>query len=488
MNSRVSIFYGLAVTALLASVVVSGTLAVTRLDYVNHVSGAWMALAMDLLDGEFYRPLFDSSGMGGTRFMPLHFVLQAILMKAGLGILASGYMITFVFSIALVAGVYSFLRIHGIDAVSASFAAAACLALETMQFGMVTIRGDMLAAALNIWGVNLFAFYFYRMRKNLLLYAACGLFVLAFAAKITTVFGASSCLLLAMLSGKKDKGLRFAAFTIIPAIVMMLIIHYASEGRALENFIVCSFGGTSMADVLNAPVQMISSSYKFDKPGLFLWLISVGVLFSLPRRSVRELPVIFYFLSLIFLLFIYSANGTTWNHQLDFSIAALVLTVSMASKAGVSKNFISVILAVLCVAGAAGMSQRHKVRDDEAETIYKEIVERVKRQEALVLAEDPMVPVLAGRRPYMLDPFMFRIIAEQYPQARDLLFAKIERKEFSMVVLNLEPDTRFGEFWYSKMHFGPGFYDVLKDNYYRVPAPDLPKVIYVPIMGRGHGH
>src|ERR1035438_7001751 len=39
-------------------------------------SGTWIALAVDLKHGMFYRPMYGDLGYGGTRYLPLHFVLH----------------------------------------------------------------------------------------------------------------------------------------------------------------------------------------------------------------------------------------------------------------------------------------------------------------------------------------------------------------------------------------------------------------------------
>jgi hypothetical protein len=59
---------------------------------LNHVSGAWMALAEDLAHGQFYRPILDPElGYGGTRWFPLAFAAHAALRVAGLDLVTAGY-------------------------------------------------------------------------------------------------------------------------------------------------------------------------------------------------------------------------------------------------------------------------------------------------------------------------------------------------------------------------------------------------------------
>ena len=44
-------------------------------------SGVWMGLAMDFSKGEFYRPLISDVGFGGTRYMPLFWVLHGTAIR-----------------------------------------------------------------------------------------------------------------------------------------------------------------------------------------------------------------------------------------------------------------------------------------------------------------------------------------------------------------------------------------------------------------------
>jgi hypothetical protein len=52
--------------------------------YLRTESGIWTALALDLREGTFYRPLVDAGGYGGTRYFPLHVVVQSAVI-AGVG-------------------------------------------------------------------------------------------------------------------------------------------------------------------------------------------------------------------------------------------------------------------------------------------------------------------------------------------------------------------------------------------------------------------
>src|SRR5438270_41630 len=62
---------------------------------INFVSGICITLAQRLNDGVFYPALFDGEHFGGTRYMPLSFVLHAGLARSTGEYLASGKMLAY---------------------------------------------------------------------------------------------------------------------------------------------------------------------------------------------------------------------------------------------------------------------------------------------------------------------------------------------------------------------------------------------------------
>src|SRR5213592_5141199 len=60
----------------------------------DNASGVWTALAQDLARGIFYRPTADAYGFGGTRYMPLFFVLHGTLIRLSLDPIFAGLLLT----------------------------------------------------------------------------------------------------------------------------------------------------------------------------------------------------------------------------------------------------------------------------------------------------------------------------------------------------------------------------------------------------------
>ncbi|HXN07380.1 MAG TPA: hypothetical protein VN944_09990, partial [Nitrospiria bacterium] len=78
---------------------------------MDPVAGVWTGLSIDLARGEFYRPLFsESMGYGGTRYFPLFFSLQALLLKITGNPILAGQILNISTDILLLIGFYFLLR------------------------------------------------------------------------------------------------------------------------------------------------------------------------------------------------------------------------------------------------------------------------------------------------------------------------------------------------------------------------------------------
>ena len=121
---------------------------------LNHVSGAWMALADDLAHGTLYRPLLDPTlGFGGTRFFPLAFALHAGLLRLGVPLLAAGDAVSAAAGALLGGALSALLRRAGLGPATALGAAALALAGFAAQLGLSAVRGDLPPVALEAAGL-----------------------------------------------------------------------------------------------------------------------------------------------------------------------------------------------------------------------------------------------------------------------------------------------------------------------------------------------
>src|SRR5262249_60171443 len=118
----------------------------------------------------------------------------------------------------LVAG-YLLLRRMGVQRSLSVCACTLTLGLYSQQLALVEVRGDLLPAALNLWGLVVFV----SNRRKLGLTAA--LFTLAFLAKMTTVFGAMAAALSLLFAGQRKAALRLAGWMALGCTAGLLAVH-----------------------------------------------------------------------------------------------------------------------------------------------------------------------------------------------------------------------------------------------------------------------
>ncbi len=433
--------------------------------YLDHAPGVMVAMASDLAHGVFYRPLLGPLGYGGSRYFPLHFVLQAVMMKLGGGPILSGYLIALGSFILLLAGVFVLLRTLGTPVWLAICGALMLLCSASIQYGIVAIRSDILPAALAVWGLAFCAGSSVNARRILL---AAIFFTLAFSAKVTSLYALAAAFLFLLASGNRRLAWRLALLSAAGIAAVASAILIASHGRAWQVLSASASGGAGFSNILHAPIRFGILTTTVDIGGFAILVLGLAALLAWPGRFWRDLPPLFFVLALITVLVIFGSPGTDINHLVDLQAAAIVLFITWAHRAG--GNAFRFGLAALATAAlfayfpawnsyTRGEDQLNR-RQEFAIAVH--IIESDPRP---VLSENPLVPILAGRSPFVLDPFMFRVLRSKVPHFEDRLWAMLDRKQFGTVILLVNPGTDFGKNWYDREHFGPGFAEQVLKNY-----------------------
>ena len=211
---------------------------------ISFASGVMITMAADLTRATFYRPLFGPAGYGGTRYFPLYFSLQALLIKLGMPVLASAYLISAAAIVLLLWGTFRLLRELGTQRWLAVCAAVMLLASSSVQMALTTPQADGLAAALNVWALVMVARSAQNRRS---IFPAALLFTLAWSAKVTTVFGLAAAIVWLAVAGHKRLAWRLALQAACGYAVVAAVMMLASRGRVLEIFRACASGGTKLA-------------------------------------------------------------------------------------------------------------------------------------------------------------------------------------------------------------------------------------------------
>jgi hypothetical protein len=450
--------------------------------FLTHVEGVWLACAYDFMHGVFYRPLFSPLGYGGTRYFPLYFVLTGALSKvfgslatAGISLSAAGVVL------ALIA-VYILLRRLNVSVLLSAASVTSVLAVATTQQALLGAKGDSLAAALNLWGVVLCVGS--QTRRASLHFAAL-LFSLAFATKLTTVFGVAAVVLAWTFARRYKEALQLAAATVVGCFLVLASMYFASGGRVFAIFRACAGGGGSLSYTLQAPLHLLSKALDVD-PAFLLFLVP-AVVFGLHSfyGSKSDVLSIYFALVLLVTTVIFGSLGIGINHLFDLQIAAVLLLAVAISRAPHLLEVGTGLLAFALIVAIVPTSQslhgdftRPSLRRDSSE-----VLRRLTPDRRPLLAENPLIVVNSDKAPYLLDPFMFRILAMKHPELTGDFGEKMKHQGFAAIVLERDPTTAEGKTWYTDTHFGGEFLRDL-DAQYALSFTTARSYVYTPKAGQ----
>jgi hypothetical protein len=400
---------------------------------IDHVAGTWAALAQDVADGILYRPFMSDRGFGGTRYMPLFFILHGGGLRLGLTPVHAGFLLNAVILIGLLAGVYGLLRQIGADPGMAAFGALLVIASDVFLQLMTTIRGDALPLALGIWGLVLSMDN--RSGPGRLIGAAC-LFSLAFFAKFTALAAPGAAVLALWFQGRKKHAVWLTGLTVIWSLIFIGVLQAFSSGRFIEIMQVCALGGTNKNSMLMSVYRMLNH---LDYPGLLMLFLGLGAWFLHVKDEPLGMPSIFFVFTSIVTIIIFAGPGTTANHLLDIFVASIVITVGwMLGQNGKMIKTGMVFLALIGLFGVESHMEKiveHVIHPRDRRSVYMELVKQTKTGNGIILSENPTIPVFAGQVPYLSDPFMFNLLSARYPDLKTRLSSQIQNKEFESVVL-----------------------------------------------------
>jgi hypothetical protein len=156
--------------------------------YLNLGGGVWLALARDLQDGIFYRPIWNGMEYGGTRYFPMLFVPIGALMRLGLPAVPAGLVVSLAGMMAMGASVVWLLARWSVPRPLALFGGALALAPYFVHQTGFAIRCEPIAAAFAIAGLAVLGRLDPPDLSTRRLALAAALFVGGFAAKITCVY------------------------------------------------------------------------------------------------------------------------------------------------------------------------------------------------------------------------------------------------------------------------------------------------------------
>ena len=95
----------------------------------------------------------------------------------------------------------------------------------------------------------------------------------------------------------------------------------------------------------------------------------------------------------------------------------------------------------------------------------RQLIDAVQACAGPVVAESPLIPILADQRPVLLDPFAFHVVSINRPDIGNDLVERIKRREFACVVLEQDPATAKGQAWYTNVNLTRPVMDAVLEQY-----------------------
>jgi hypothetical protein len=445
--------------------------------HLEHVAGVWVAQAVDLADGAFYRAAYGPDGYGGGRYFPLFFCLHALAIKLFGPWRATGYALSAASVVMLLAGVYYLLQRIGAGRWLALGGCLTVLAGSSVQYALLTIREDAMAAMLNVWGVALCTGADCSRRRT---FYAAALFTLAFAVKETTVFGLAAACLALLLSSRARSAVRLLTLTCIGYAFVLAGTFLGSGGRALEVFRLTATVGVGLHGLFYSPSSWVGAM-RGDLGETIVIALGATALLTTKAESVRRIPSLLFLCTLAVTLVIFSSEGIADNHLIDLHLAAAVLLVDWVLQAGLPDFGISASAVACCIVFLALVAD---FEEGSADTVpnrvqIEQVVHAIGSPKQPILAETPLLPIIAGQRPYLLDPFSFRIMVEKKPSLAEPMWQMLHEHGFAAVVLLHNPDSDEGRDFYAGTHFGSAFMERLERDYKLAGTPGG-KYLYLP--------
>lgn len=456
--------FGLAALALAGALVARVLVSWSSGTYLSYTEGTWIALAQDAAHGIWYRPISGPDGYGATRYWPLVFGLHAALLRVWRDALATGLLLSALSFAALLVTVFGLARALHADRAHAALAVLLTAASLSVQHGLVAIRGDLLPLALLLAGLAAVARGYGA--------AAGAVLALAVLGKPTLMYGVAASAAWLMFSRHWRAGARLmAAFASVGAIGVAAM-QWLSDGRALDVLLASAPAGGGRSEMWAAPVAILRSLGLVPETAIAIGAALVIVAVSGRWRHVSDgeaggrLAVLYVSASVVTLA-IFATPGVWMNHFADLHvISALVLVHAMshANRAWRAIATSAVVIAVVCGVGLTAVRAAGRDRSDRMWS-YRVAAEWLADRPGDILADQPMVPIVAHRRVFVVDSFLHRAHLAARPGHAQRLIDVIRRRGFAAAVIDVDMTSTPEAAIIANAELGPDIMRALLEEY-----------------------
>jgi hypothetical protein len=423
---------------------------------VDQASGASSALADRAGDGVLYPELFDGDTFAGTRYMPVGTVVHGALARLTGNLIAGGKLMSGAAAVATVALVLVALRRLGTSTPLSLGLVGLLVATRPFVFTSFDLRSDTLAVALQLGA--LLAIWPGSTRR-----AATGggaLAALAVLAKFTSVWALIAGA--AWLWSRRRADLRpfltgaLAAGGLVGGGAVLW-----SRGRMLEQLL--RLGGPEVFTTSapgDAADNLVETLHASGPPALLLLAVGGAAWLGgvLRRGAIRDTPFALAIVSAATItVVVFTDWGAGYNHFLDLLVLATLaigtLSVDVAGRAERLAPSVTVATCGLALLATTAVlvPDALDVGEEQADQVVDPLAS-LSDIDGPVLVEDALVVLAAGREPVVLDPYMYRFLAQDHPDWDAVLVARVDAAEFEAIVLD-HPITDAD--WYEHF-FSPG--------------------------------
>ena len=411
---------------------------------IDHVSGAWTALARYAGSGTLYPPLYDGERFGGTRFMPLQMLLHGGLGELTGDYLVAGKLLALALAVALLGLLLVALRRVGAPLWLGLGLLAVLVTTFTGLAAVTSIRGDTLPVVLQLAAILVFGRWAGRGGAIV----AGRLCAAALLAKISAVWAAAS-IVVCLLAGDRRRLPTFLAAYVAATSLALLGIELWTDGRFTDNvFGLATSALADLGDIATAlttkPVTLIDS----DTAAISIVLpLALAELVLAARARALALEHFAFVAAALVTLVLMADIGVVSNHLLDLEVVTLLLVGRLWGRA--SREQALAVLVPAAVLWAALSAYAVDLHPDVRTAILSAVgrtsvaypVEPPRElipPGARLLSEDSTLDVVRDRHPTVLDPFMLVRIVERHPEWGDDLVRRLDDREFDLVVLRAD--------------------------------------------------
>jgi hypothetical protein len=416
--------------------------------FVGIKSNIWTALAWNFAHGEFYRAPLGPAGYGGTRWMPLLFVTHGLLIRAHADPIHAGVLLMQASVVAAALALFAALRAAGVQDRLAAPLAGTVWATVLYQQSTGELNADFLAAGFAMAGAAA-AFSGRRSSRPMRLAIAGSACVLAGLTKVTAVLFVVPIAAWLWSAGRRAEGIRLAIGSAALFASAIATVQLVSAGRFLESFRATMTAGMTASDVWHALPnlgwQLINKPFDVAIP----FAVACWFSFRRARRRQQSWVDAYFLAAALVTLAIFATPGTVSNHLVDLQMAS-TLVIGVALARGELSPRAAIPAYVTLAAIVAAISWPIPGIPSVVATFRKD----GPRQRATVLAIhdeflppgtrylsiDPIVPVLNGERPFLVDFFNLQLFLREGTAGGRDLEQRVRRRFFQVVVLRDSSD------------------------------------------------